>query len=85
MEKIDIGYIDIPYQYVNYDEKKRKAICNFLIDKILKYLDQELPEQINRIDYLNEIFDSTIETNVEMENYEVATVIRDCKKFLNEE
>jgi hypothetical protein len=85
MENINIGYIDIPYEYMNYSKLKRKAICNFLIDKILRYLDEELPPTINRIDFLNEIFDSTIETNIEDENYEVAAVIRDCKKFLNEE
>jgi len=34
---------------------------------------------------LNDIFSSTEETNVEAENYEVAAVIRDCQKILNEE
>ena len=84
-EKIEVGYIDIPKDYINLTRKQRTIVCENIIDKLLIYLHNELEPTINRITFLEDIFDSTLETNVQDENYEVAAVIRDCRKLINEE
>lgn len=82
---IEVGYLDIPKDYIKFTKTQKKIVCEAIIDKLLIYLDQELDPRINRIEFLDDIFSSTEETNVEAENYEVAAVIRDCQKILNEE
>lgn len=84
-EKIEVGYIDIPKNYISLTNRQKSIVCENIIDKLLHYLERELEPNINRIDFLDDIFDSTLETNVEQENYEVAAVIRDCRKLINEE
>ena len=83
-KKIEVGYIDIPKNYIKMKDAQKKQVCNIIIDKLYAYLDGELDPVLNRIDFLNDVFDSTLESNVEMEYYEVAATIRDCKKILNE-
>lgn len=85
-EQIEIGYIDIPIHYPTFSKRKKNIVCDNLIDHLLTYIDKELESapHINRITFLNDVLDSTLQTNVEMELYEVAQVIYDCKKRLNE-
>ena len=82
-EQIDLGYIDIPKEYFNFTARQKKAVCNKLIDTLLKVLDKELDPTINRFTFLDEIFESSIETNNEVEQYEVSAVLNDCRKQLN--
>tara|TARA_R110000868_G_scaffold370916_3_gene634428 strand:+ start:1634 stop:1903 length:270 start_codon:yes stop_codon:yes gene_type:complete len=84
-DKIEVGYIDIPIDYINFTKKQKTIVCEHIIDKLLIYIDSELEPTINRIEFLDDIFDSTLDTNVQEENYEVAAVIRDCRKLINEE
>lgn len=82
---IEVGYLDIPIDYIKFTKNQKKAVCEAIIDKLLIYIDRELDPTINRIQFLDDVFSSTKETNVEAENYEVAAVIRDCQRILNEE
>jgi hypothetical protein len=85
-EQIDLGWIDIPVNYPTFSEKKKVILCDNLIDHLLTYIDKELDHApyINRITFLNEILDSSLQSNVDLECYEVAQVIYDCKKRLND-
>jgi hypothetical protein len=81
--KEEIGYIDIPKDYINFTTEQKKAVCNKILDKLLLTVDRELPAHINRIQFIDEILESTLETNEEEENYEVCSVIRDIKELIN--
>ena len=84
-DKIEVGYIDIPINYINFTNKQKTIVCENIVDVLYKYIDKELEPTINRLEFLDDVFDSTLDTNVEQENYEVAAVIRDCRKLINEE
>ena len=84
-DKIEVGYIDIPINYINFTNKQKNIVCENIVDVLYKYIDKELEPTINRLEFLDDVFDSTLDTNVEQENYEVAAVIRDCRKLINEE
>ena len=84
-DKIEVGYIDIPINYINFTNKQKNIVCENIVDILYKYIDKELEPTINPLEFLDDVFDSTLDTNVEQENYEVAAVIRDCRKLINEE
>jgi hypothetical protein len=85
-KQIDLGFIDIPVSYPTFSKKQKGIVCDNLIDHLLIYIDKELESvpHINRITFLNEILESSLQSNVDLELYEVAQVIYDCKKRLNE-
>jgi hypothetical protein len=55
-----------------------------IIDMLLHQIDEQVDPIINRIDLLDEIMESSIESNLEDENYEVVQVYSDIRKILNE-
>jgi hypothetical protein len=81
---IDMGIIDIPKAYPEFTEVQKKQLCNKIIDRLLTYIDKNLDPEINRIDFLDDVFVSSIESNKEEELYEVCIVLSDCRKLLNE-
>ncbi len=83
-ESIDMGYIGIPKGYFVYDKETKKLICNEIIDRLLLQIDREVDPTINRIQFLDEMMESSIETNLKDENYEVVQVFSDVRKLLNE-
>jgi hypothetical protein len=85
MEQINLGWIDIPKNYNEYTNRQKKAICNRLIDLLLLEIDRELDPTINRITFLDEILESSLISNEHLEQYEVCTVLLDCRKLLNED
>ena len=86
-EQINLGWIDIPLAYPTFTKKKKIVLCDSLIDTLLMYIDKELEQEpyINRITFLNDVLDSSLQANIDLECYEVAQVIYDCKKRLNED
>lgn len=84
-KSIKIGYLDVPNEYFEMDNDGKELICNKIIDNLLTQLDRNLPKEMNRIDFLTSVLESSLQTNVEEEAYEVASVIRDCIKILNED
>ena len=82
---IEVGYLDIPKDYLKYTKTQKRLVCESIIDKLLIYLEGELNPHYNRIEFLKEIFEVSMMTNVENEQYEVAAVIKDCIKLLNED
>ena len=83
-ESIDMGYIGIPKEYFVYDKETKELICNEIIDRLLLQIDREVDPTINRIQFLDEMMESSIETNLKDENYEVVQVFSDVRKLLNE-
>ena len=85
MEQIELGWIDIPKNYSEYSDKQKKVICNKLIDLLLLEIDNDLDPTINRITFLDLVLESSLLSNEHLEQYEVCTVLLDCRKLLNED
>ena len=83
-ESIDMGYIGIPEDYFVYDKETKVLVCNEIIERLLIQIDKELDPTINRIQFLDEIMESSIETNLKDENYVVVQVFSDVRKMINE-
>ena len=82
-EEIDIGSIDVPIDYSKLNNKQKAAICDNLIDTLLMSIDRALPPHINRIQFLDEVLISSIESNNELEQYEVSQTLYDMRKRLD--
>jgi hypothetical protein len=83
--KVGLGYIDVPKDYATLKIEEKDALCNRIIDKLLFAIDKELPTYMNRITFLDEILESSLESNEQEENYEVCMVIKDIINKLNED
>jgi hypothetical protein len=85
-EQVNIGYIDVPLEYAKFEDSIKKEFCNNLIDSMLRMIEKELSRapEINRINFLQELLESSLITNVNLENYEVCTILRDCLNQIND-
>jgi hypothetical protein len=84
-KKVNIGNIDIPRDYFEYDVIKKKEVCEDLLDTLYLFIDRELDPEYNRLSFLKDVLQSSLESNVQLETYEVAAVLNDCLKILNED
>ena len=82
-EQVELGWVDIPKEYFNLTPYRKKVICNNIIDTLLVALERDLDPTINRITFLDEILESSILSNNELEQYEVSAVLNDCRKQLS--
>lgn len=82
---IKVGELEIPADYFKLEEEDKKEICSFLLDTILNILDKELNPMTERITVLKFLLESSIITNEKDETYEVAAVLRDIKKLVDEQ
>jgi hypothetical protein len=82
-DEIDIGSIDVPIDYSKLNSKQKKAVCNNLIDTLLMSIDRTLPPHINRIQFLDEVLESSIESNNDLERYEISQTLYDMRKQLD--
>lgn len=81
----EIGYIDIPQEYCSFSKKQKREICNGLIDMLLTTIDKELDPVINRITFLDEVLESSIISNEQLEQYEICECLKDIRTILNED
>ena len=81
---IKVGYMDIPNDYFELDNVNKEVVCLVLMERLLTLIDRQFDERFNRIEILNKLIDSSIESNINDEIYEIAAVLRDIKKVLNE-
>ena len=81
----EIGYVDIPKDYCEFNKKQKRALCNKLIDMLLTTIDRELDPVINRITFLDEVLESSIISNEELEQYEICECLKDIRTILNED
>ena len=69
--QVKLGYIDIPKDYIDLPKENRIEICDHLIDVLLRKVDKNLAPQYNRVDFLLEVQESSLETNIEEETINV--------------
>jgi hypothetical protein len=81
---VKVGYMDIPEDYFELDNINKETVCLVLMERLLTLVDRQFDEQYDRIAILNKLIDSSIESNIIDETYEVAAVLRDIKKVLND-
>lgn len=84
-EKMKIGEIEIPIEYFDLTVEEKDYLVNELLNEMLILIDKNVRPEINRIDILQHILDSSIETNIEDESYEICAVLYDIKQKLNED
>ena len=84
-KKTDIGYIDIPKEYCDLNTDEKRAICNKIIDMLLLQIDKDLAPEINRITFLDQVLESSLISNEELEQFEICACLLDIRKILNED
>lgn len=77
--------MDIPQEYCYFSSEEKRAVCNKLIDMLLTTLDRELDPVINRITFLDQVLESSIISNEELEQYEICQCLLDIRTILNED
>ncbi len=81
---VKVGELEIPTDYFNMNPEDKKELCLLIIDTILTVLDKHINPEFNRISILNTLLDSSIQSNVIEENYEICQVLYDIKQIVNE-
>jgi hypothetical protein len=84
-QKTKIGELQIPLEYFDLTKEEKNYLINEILDVMLTIIDKNVVPTVNRIDILNTILDSSIETNIEDEVYEICAVLWDIKPKLNED
>ena len=83
-EMVKIGHLDVPIDYFTLPIDEKEVICNSILESMLYILEKHIDPEVNRFDILNKIIDSSIIINEHDENYEVAGVLFDIRKMINE-
>jgi hypothetical protein len=83
-ESVDIGELKIPTDYFKFTHKQKVSLCNTIIDSMLYIIDKSIEPEIDRIEILDGIIESSIITNLQEENYEVVQVLSDVKTLLTQ-
>jgi hypothetical protein len=79
-----IAELEIPEDYFELSPEDKETICMVIMDNLLRVIDKRFNPSLNRIDLMNKLLDSSIQTNINEETYEVAQVLYDIKQILNE-
>jgi hypothetical protein len=82
-KSIQIGHMTIPEDYFEMDSLNKETVCVVLMNEILELIDKQIPKHLNRFDFLEKVIDSSIQTNIEEEHYEVCAVLKDIKQLIN--
>jgi len=85
VNKTKIGILEIPIEYFDLSKEEKDYLINEILNVMLTIIDKNVIPTVNRIDILNMIIDSSIETNIEDEVYEICAVLYDIKQKLNED
>lgn len=83
-DQFTIGFVEIPVKYWTMTQEEKDKLCNKMIDALILKLDEDLAPEINRISALDDIMESSIQTNELEENYEICEVFKNIRKILNE-
>ena len=84
MKHKKIAELEIPEDYFELSPEDKETICMVIMDNLLRVIDRRFNPSLNRIDLMNKLLDSSIQTNINEETYEVAQVLYDIKQILNE-
>lgn len=84
-EIVRIGHLDVPIDYFTLPVDDKEVICNSILESMLYLLEKHVDPEVDRFYILNRIIDSSIIMNEDNENYEVAGVLFDIRKMINED
>lgn len=85
MEKhVKVGELEVPVDYFKYDKEDKEILCNEIMDMMLHILDRQLKPDIDRMQILDKLLESSIITNQEQEEYEICQVLKDIRNLINE-
>jgi hypothetical protein len=85
MEKhVKIGELEVPVDYFNFCEEDRNILCNEVMDAMLHILDKQLKSDLDRLEVLDSLLQSSIITNQEQEEYEVCAVLLNIRTLIHE-
>lgn len=79
-----IAELEIPEDYFELSPQDKETICLVIMNNLLTVIDRNFNPELNRIDLMNKLLDSSIQSNINEETYEVAQVLHDIKQMLNE-
>ena len=79
-----IAELEIPEDYFELSPTDKETVCMVIMDNLLRVIDKRFNPSLSRIDLMNKLLDSSIQTNINEETYEVAQVLYDIKQILNE-
>lgn len=82
--QINVGFMEIPIEYLQFTKEQKNLVCDKIIDEMLIQIDRNLLPEFSRIDFLEEVLESSLISNELEENYEICSVIKDCQRRLNE-
>jgi hypothetical protein len=82
---VKIGHLDVPVDYFILPADEKKVICYSILESMLYLLEKHLEPDVDTFSILNKIIESSIIMNEHNENYEVAGVLLDIKKMVNED
>lgn len=85
MRHIKIGDLEVPIEYFNLTKDEKDFLINEILNAMLILIDKSANPGINRMDILLQVIESSIETNEELEEFEICSVLSDIKKLINEE
>lgn len=79
-----IAELEIPKDYFELSKEDKETVCMVIMDNLLRVIDKNFNPELNRIDLMNRLLDSSIQSNINEETYEVPQVLYDIKQILNE-
>lgn len=85
MRHIKIGDLEVPLEYFNLTKDEKDFLINEILNAMLILIDKSANPGINRMDILLQVIESSIETNEELEEFEICSVLSDIKKLINED
>ena len=65
-------------------DRSKTILCEEILDAMLHMLDRELKPDLDRIQILDRLLESSIITNQEQEEYEICQVLMDIRTLINE-
>jgi hypothetical protein len=83
-KSIKVGELEIPEDYWSMSHNEKRALCLIIAEAIITVLDEQVSNRIPRMDILERLLQSSIQTNDLDENYEVCQVLTDIQKIINE-
>ena len=83
-KSIKVGELEIPADYWSLSPTIKREVCLTIVDAIITVLDEQINPRLNRMDVLERLLDSSIQSNEMDENYEVCQVLMDIKQIINE-
>ena len=81
---IKVGEIEIPINYWSMSQEDRLELSLTLMEDMLIILHQTINSNVDKLELLDLLLISSIQTNEEKEEYEICDVMSSIRKILND-